>query len=325
MAEERVLTVARREQGRRLDQFLSARLTDLSRNRLQHLIDEGRVLVDGELRRRSFRMSGDEEVVVTIPALEAADASAEDIPLDIEYEDEDLLVVHKPAGMVVHPTQHDHSGTLVNALLFHCDDLSGISGVERPGIVHRLDKLTTGLLVVAKNDRAHEGLSEQFRTHTITRRYEALVWGVPIPSEGTITSEIGRHPNDRKRMSSRAHHGKHAVTHFRVVENLHYLARVELQLETGRTHQIRVHMSERQNPLVGDPVYCSNPSRRLPDDPLLRTLLQPIERQLLHARRIGFDHPRTGEYVVFDRELPDDHQRVLDGVRTRVEELGFTA
>jgi len=323
VAEERALTVARREQGRRLDQFLSARLTDLSRSRLQQLIDEGRVWVDGEVRRRSHRLSGGEEVVVSIPDPTVAEAIPEDIPLDVEYEDEDLLVVFKPAGMVVHPTQHDLSGTLVNALLFHCDDLSGISGVERPGIVHRLDKLTTGLLVVAKNDLAHEGLSEQFRDHTITRRYEALVWGVPIPSEGTIRSEIGRHPGDRKKMSSKAQHGKRAVTHYRVVEGLHHVARVELQLETGRTHQIRVHLSERLNPVVGDPVYCANPSRRMPEDPVLRALLQPIERQLLHARRIGFEHPRTGEYVDFDRDLPEDHRRVVEGVRARIEELGL--
>jgi len=323
VAEDRVLTVAYREQGRRLDQFLSARLTDFSRSRIQQLIDEGRVLVDGEWRRRSYRVTSDEEVVIHIPDPTADDALPEDIPLDIEYEDADLLVVFKPAGMVVHPTQHDRSGTLVNALLFHCDDLSGISGVERPGIVHRLDKLTTGLLVVAKNDRAHEGLSEQFRDHTITRRYEALVWGVPIPSQGTIASEIGRHPADRKKMSSRAQHGKHAVTHYRVVEDLHHVARVELQLETGRTHQIRVHVSERQNPVVGDPVYCAHPSRRLPGDPQLDALLRPVERQLLHARRIGFDHPRTGEYIVFDRDLPEDHQRVVDGVRARLEELGL--
>ena len=319
MAEERILTVARREQGRRLDQFLSARVTDLSRARIQRLIDDGRVLVDGSWRRRSYRLMGDEEVVVVIPDPTQMDLLPEDIPLDIEHEDSDLLVVYKPAGMVVHPTQHDRAGTLVNALLYHCDDLSGISGVERPGIVHRLDKLTTGLLVVAKNDRAHESLSLQFRDHTITRRYEALVWGVPLPSEGKIVSEIGRHPTDRKRMSSRAQHGKHAVTRYRVLEAFGVAARVELALETGRTHQIRVHMSERLNPVIGDPVYGGRASRRMPEEPELRALLLPVERQLLHARHLGFEHPGTGEYVAFDREPPPDHQHVLDGLRAWAE------
>ena len=321
MAEERVLTVAHRESGRRLDQFLSARVTDLSRSRLQRLIDEGRVGVDGESCRRSQRVQGGQEVVVVIPDPTPSEVVAEVIPLDIVYEDGDLLVVHKPAGMVVHPTQHDRSGTLVNALLAHCDDLSGVGGVERPGIVHRLDKLTTGVLVVAKNDLAHNGLAEQFHDHTITRRYEALVWGTPLPSEGRIASEIGRHPTDRKRMSSRAQHGKHAVTLYRVVAPLGPVARVELVLETGRTHQIRVHMSERLNPVVGDPVYGGHASRRMPDDPVLRGLLEPVQRQLLHARIIGFDHPRSGEYLSFERPLPDDHQAVVDGVRDRLAEL----
>jgi 23S rRNA pseudouridine1911/1915/1917 synthase len=321
VAEERVLTVAHRESGRRLDQFLSARVTDLSRSRLQRLIDEGHVLVDGEASRRSRRMRGGEAVVVVIPDPTASELVAEAIPLDIEYEDGDLLVVHKPAGMVVHPTQHDRSGTLVNALLAHCDDLSGIGGVERPGIVHRLDKLTSGLLLVAKNDLAHGSLAEQFHDHTVTRRYEALVWGMPLPSEGRIASEIGRHPTDRKRMSSRAQHGKHAVTLYRVLEPLGPVSRTELVLETGRTHQIRVHMSERLNPVVGDPVYGGHANRRMPDDPVLRELLEPIERQLLHARTIGFDHPRSGEYLSFERPPPEDHRRVVDGVRARLAAL----
>jgi len=315
VAEERVFNVAKREQGRRLDQFLATRLADFSRSRLQSLIDEGRVLVDGAWRRRSFRLRGEEEVCVYIPDVQAYDVLAEDIPLEFTYQDQDLLVVNKPAGMVVHPTQHESTGTLVNALLYHVDDLSGISGVERPGIVHRLDKLTTGLLVVAKNDRAHEALADQFRDHTTTRRYMALVWGRPIPSEGTVVSEIGRHPTDRKKMSSRADHGKRAVTHYRVEEDLGPISRLELVLETGRTHQIRVHMSEKQHPVVGDPVYGGRARRKLDDDSELAELLLPIERQLLHARHLGFEHPRTGEYMAFYQDPPEDFQRVWDGLR----------
>lgn len=315
MAEQRVLVVAHRERGKRLDQFLSARVTDLSRSRIQKLIDDGRVLVDGEWQRRSFRVEGGEEVEVRVPDLQPADTVPENIPLEIHYQDADLLVVYKPPGMVVHPTQHDHSGTLVHALLYHVDDLSGISGVERPGIVHRLDKLTSGLLVVAKNDLAHADLAEQFRDHTITRRYEALVWGVPTPSEDRIVSEIGRHPSDRKRMSSRARHGKRAITRYRVLEDLGFMARIELALETGRTHQIRVHLSERGNPVVGDPVYGGRSGRHLPDHPLLRQHVAPIQRQLLHARHIGFGHPRSGEYIAFDRDPPEDHAAALDAVR----------
>ncbi len=315
MAEQRVLVVAHRERGKRLDQFLSARVADLSRSRIQRLIDEGRVLVDGQWQRRSHRLDGGEEVVLDIPDMQPTDILAEDIPLEIHYQDADLLVVYKPPGMVVHPTQHDHSGTLVNALMYHVDDLSGISGEERPGIVHRLDKLTSGLLVVAKNDHAHAGLAEQFRDHTITRRYEALVWGVPFPSEDRVVSEIGRHPSDRKRMSSRAARGKRAVTRYRVLDDFGFVARIELALETGRTHQIRVHMSERGHPVVGDPVYGGRAARRMPADPRLREVIEPVHRQLLHARHIGFGHPRSGEYIAFDRDPPEDHARVLEVVR----------
>ncbi len=317
MAEERVLTVAQREAGQRLDQFLSARVGDHSRTRLQRLVDEGRVLVDGGWCRRSTRLHGGEEVVVFIPDVEPSDILAEDIPLEVPYEDSDLLVVYKPPGMVVHPTQHDHSGTLVNALMFHTTDLSGISGVERPGIVHRLDKLTSGLLVVAKNDHAHASLADQFRDHTITRRYMALVWGTPVPSEGMIESEIGRHPADRKRMSSKAKHGKRSVTRYRVRERLGPISRIELVLETGRTHQIRVHMSEKQHPVVGDPVYGGRVSRRLTDDPELTALVGPIQRQMLHARHLGFEHPTSEEYIAFNREPPEDFQQLLEGLRQR--------
>lgn len=315
MAEERLFTVAKREQGRRLDQFLATRLADFSRSRLQRLIDEGRVLVDGGWRRRSHRLNGEEEVCVYIPDVAAYDVIAEDIPLDIIYQDPDLLVVNKAAGMVVHPTQHESTGTMVNALLYHVDDLSGISGVERPGIVHRLDKLTTGLLVVAKHDRAHEMLADQFRDHTTTRRYMAFVWGRPIPSEGTIVSDIGRHRTERIKMSSRTDHGKRSVTHYRIVEALGPVSRLELVLETGRTHQIRVHMSEKHHPVVGDPVYGGRASKRMPVDPDLAELLEPIDRQLLHAFHLGFEHPTSHEYMAFDRPPPPDMQHVWDELR----------
>lgn len=315
MAEERIFSVAKSEHGRRLDQFLATRLADFSRVRLQRLIDEGRVLVDGAWRRRSFRLRGEEEVCVYVPDVEASDVLPEDIPLDIVHQDRDLLVVSKPAGMVVHPTQHESTGTLVNALLYHVDDLSGICGVERPGIVHRLDKLTTGLLVVAKNDRAHEGLADQFRDHTTTRRYMALVWGRPIPSEGTIISDIGRHPTERIKMSSRAQHGKRSETHYRVTEDLGPVSRLELVLETGRTHQIRVHMSEKQHAVVGDPVYGGLARRYLQRDSEYADLLLPVERQLLHAFHLGFEHPGTGDYMAFNEDPPPDFQAVWDGLR----------
>ena len=292
--------------GARIDQFLTARNPELSRAFVQRLIDEGEVTVDGQTCRRSHRLRPGEVVELRVPELRSDDVLPEDIPLDIVHEDSDLLVVNKPVGMVVHPTSHDLSGTLVHALLHHCDDLSGINGVERPGIVHRIDKDTSGLLLVAKNDHAHRHLSEQFREHSTERLYVALVYGGALaPREGTITTTIGRDPRDRKRMASvTSGHGKHAITHYRVAEDYGQVALVECSLDTGRTHQIRVHLSELGHPLVADPRYGGIRQRLLPGDPALRAALEPLRGQMLHAATIGFIHPRTDDYLRLQRPPP---------------------
>jgi 23S rRNA pseudouridine1911/1915/1917 synthase len=285
--------------GERVDQFLARRNPEMSRAYLQKLIDEGHTTVDGMTCRRSHRLRAGEVVELRVPETKPCDIVAEDIPLDIAYEDADLLVVNKPVGMVVHPTTHDLSGTLVHALLHYCDDLSGINGVERPGIVHRIDKDTSGLLLVAKNDVTHRHLSDQFREHSVERLYIALVYGgAPAPSEGTITTTIARDPRDRKRMASvSSGHGKHAITHYRVAEDYGPVAMVECSLDTGRTHQIRVHLSEMGHPLVADPRYGGIKQRWLPGDPKLKVLLKPLRGQMLHAATLGFIHPKTDAYV----------------------------
>ncbi len=303
--------------GARIDQFLTARNPQLSRAYVQRLIDEGHATVDGIACRRSHRLRPGEVIELRVPEVRAGDVEAEDIPLDIVHEDDDLLVVDKPVGMVVHPTTHDLNGTLVNALLHHCDDLSGITGVERPGIVHRIDKDTSGLLVVAKNDHTHRHLSDQFREHSIERLYVCLVYGgPPRPPEGTISTTIGRDPRDRKRMASiTSGHGKHAVTHYRVAEDYGSVAMVECSLDTGRTHQIRVHLSEFGHPLVGDPRYGGTKSRWWPTDPGLRAVLRPLDGQMLHAATLGFIHPRTDRYLKLQRPPPPTMLAVIAGLR----------
>lgn len=289
-----------RADGLRLDQFLAKRMPDLSRSYVQKLIDEGHATIDGEICRRSQRVRTDDQVELVVPPPVTMDLVPEDIPLEFAYEDEDLLVVNKPAGMVVHPNSNDRSGTLVHALLHHCTNLSGINGVERPGIVHRIDKDTTGLLLVAKNDVAHRHLSDQFRDHSTERLYVALVWGgSPAPDEGTITTRINRDPRDRKRMASVPDGGKVAVTHYQVVEEYGPVSMVQCALDTGRTHQIRVHLSEMGHPLVGDPTYGGLQKRWLAIPPSLGKVLSPIRGQMLHAATLGFIHPRTDAYMKF--------------------------
>jgi 23S rRNA pseudouridine1911/1915/1917 synthase len=241
-----------------------------------------------------------------------AEPAAERIPLEILYEDSDLIVVNKPAGMVVHPGAGAGSGTLVNALLGHCRDLSGIGGQVRPGIVHRIDKDTSGVLVVAKNDRAHLALAHQFKEHTVKRVYLALVFGSPRADKGRIESVIGRHPSERTKMSGKARHGKHAVTHWQAVRRYPGLTLMRLKLETGRTHQIRVHLSEAGHPLVGDQVYGGGGRLAAIRDQELRRLIRNLGRQALHAKVLGFIHPTTGEYLEFDTELPEDMARILE-------------
>ena len=303
--------------GQRVDSFLSVRFPELSRNFIQKLIDDGEVRVDGAACRRSHRLRPGELVEFVIPETREADIVAQDLPIDIVYEDDDIALVNKRQGMVVHPNTNDLDGTLVNGLLFHLSNLSGINGIERPGIVHRIDKDTSGLLVVAKHDQAHNHLGEQFRAHSIERTYVALTWGIPRPLSGTVEGLIGRHPKDRRKQSGRVTRGKHAVTHYTTLEEFGTTAAlVSCSLETGRTHQIRVHLSELHHPLIGDKVYGGLKEHWLPSDPGLRALLSPIRGQMLHAASLGFIHPRTDTFVQFRTALHEPFASALRGLRT---------
>lgn len=306
----------------RLDLFVVGAVAGLTRSSAQRLIEEGMITVDGTRQKPSLKLKGGERVVVTVPPPVPAEPAAETIPLDILYEDGDVVVVNKPAGMVVHPGAGNPSGTLVNALLGHCRDLSGIGGELRPGIVHRIDKDTSGVLVVAKNDAAHQALSRQFKEHSIKRIYLALVFGAPKGEKGRIEAAIGRHPVDRKRMSGRAQRGKEAVTHWWAIGRFPGVTLLRLRLETGRTHQIRVHLSEAGHPLVGDTVYGGGGRLDSIRDPQLRRLIREMGRQALHAKTLGFIHPATGEYLEFDTELPADMARIIDYLENQSLEAG---
>ena len=284
----------------RIDKFLSAQLPEQSRSYLQKIIKEGSVLVNGSPVKASYRMDDQDEVTIDLPELKEPEIEAENIPLDILYEDDDLLMVNKPKGMVVHPSVGHTTGTLVNAVMYHCkEDLSGINGVMRPGIVHRIDKDTTGVLVICKNDKAHNFVAEQLKEHSITRKYRAIVNGVIKEDEGTVNAPIGRHPTERKKMAINEKNGKHAVTHYRVLERFANHTYIECQLETGRTHQIRVHMASLHHPLLGDTVYGSqkNPYH--------------LEGQTLHAMVLGLIHPSTGSYLEVTAPLPEYFQKLL--------------
>ncbi len=292
--------------GDRIDSFLSRALS-ITRSAAQHWLEQGRVtLSDGRVLAKSARVAEGQVVCVDEPEPEPCEAVAQNIPLDIVYEDDDLLVVNKPKGMVVHPAAGNPDGTLVNALLYHCpDSLSGINGVMRPGIVHRIDKDTSGLLIVAKNDKAHQGLAEQIKEHSFTRIYEAVIVGHLRESQGTVDAPIGRHPTNRKKMTVIDRNSKNAVTHYTVLEEFTGYSHVRLQLETGRTHQIRVHMAHLGHPVAGDTVYGG--------------AKQPTELcgQCLHAKVIGFVHPITGEYLEFDSPLPPYFDAFLKKIRAR--------
>lgn len=299
--------------GQRLDAGLALIEPELSRERIKALILDGAVTLDGKVvTRPSVKLEAGAAYAIAVPAAAPLDTVAQDIALSVTYEDEYLLVIDKPAGLVVHPAAGHADGTLVNALLHHCaGQLSGIGGVARPGIVHRIDKDTSGLLVVAKTDAAHIGLAQQFAAHTINRRYVAIVQGRPIPANGTVTGNIGRSDHDRKKMAMVGDgRGKHAITHFTTEEKLRGATRVECRLETGRTHQVRVHMASIGHALLGDPLY-SKPPKALRD--LLKTA--DFQRQALHAQRLGFIHPVTGSECDFFSPIPADMAELLIGLR----------
>lgn len=280
--------------GNRLDKAVTLLCADLSRNSAQQLIESGNILVNGVVSNKKYTVSDGDIVTVNFPEPTNLSVEPENIPLDIVYEDEHLLVVNKPKGMVVHPAAGNYTGTLVNALLYHCgDSLSGINGVIRPGIVHRIDKDTSGLLVVAKNDVAHNGLAEQIKEHSFTRVYNTVVVGNIKDDFGTVDAPIGRHPKDRKKQAVTDKNSKNAITHFEVLERFNGFTFLKVRLETGRTHQIRVHMAYRGTPVAGDVVY-GNPKKTY-----------GLEGQCLNASTIGFIHPVTGEYLEFTTELPE--------------------
>lgn len=294
------------EKGQRLDVFVVERFPELSRSHVQKLIEQGNVLVDGMVRKANYKLRGGEAVQVTVPQAEPISVEPEDIPLDILYEDKDIIVVNKARGMVVHPASGVYSGTLVNALLYHCRDLSGINGEIRPGIVHRLDKDTSGVMVCAKNDTAHLDLAEQIRTKTAHRTYWAIVHGNIKEEAGIIKGNIGRHPTDRKKMAIVRENGKPAVTHFKVLERFGEYTLVECQLETGRTHQIRVHMTSIGHPLINDPKY--GPKKSSPF---------AINGQALHSLQLTLTHPVTKEEMMFTAPLPTDMEKILTGLRNK--------
>jgi 23S rRNA pseudouridine1911/1915/1917 synthase len=305
-----VFTVAPGEQGLRLDIFLSQKDAGLSRSQARRLIDGGEALVDGRPARASYRLRPGERVSLHRPPPAPAGIVAEDIPLDIRYEDDAVLVVDKPAGMVVHPAAGNSRGTLVNALQFHCGRLSSVGGLMRPGIVHRLDKGTSGLMVIAKTDEAHRHLSEQFKKRRVSKHYTVLVHGDLREDEGVIDAPVGRHPVERKKMSTASRRGKAALTRWRVLERYGDCTLLEAQIETGRTHQIRVHLGAMGHPVVGDAVYGG--SKRAADRTALRAALKRLARQALHAGRLSFLHPLTGRVMSFESPLPADMAEVID-------------
>lgn len=303
MAERKVIKINEDNLGR-LDRYLTVVLPNLSRSRIAGLIKEGLITVNGKGVKTGYTLMAGDEILVEIPPEKPLEVEARDIPLDIVYEDSDVVVVNKPRGLVVHPAPGNEDGTLVNALLAHCKDLSGINGVLRPGIVHRIDKDTSGLLLVAKNDAAHVSLAEQLKEHTIYRVYYGIVVGeVPEP-KGIVDCPIGRHPVDRKKRAVTEKNSKKAVTHYSVVERFPGYTLIKAQLETGRTHQIRVHMQYLGFPLLGDPLYGKgekNPWH--------------LGGQALHAGELGFVHPATNQYMEFSSPLPGDMENILDDLR----------
>ena len=295
------LIVSLDDAGNRIDKYISEKYPDISRTYIQKLINDKYVKVNDKNVKSNYKVNMNDRVEVTIPEVSELEIQEEEIPLDILYEDSDVIVINKPKQMVVHPAHGHYSGTLVNALMFHCkDQLSGINGVMRPGIVHRIDMDTTGAIVICKNDYAHNFLAEQRKEHSITRRYEAIVHNVIKNASGTVNAKIGRHPNNRLKMEANVNNGKDAITHYKVLERFKNFTHIECQLETGRTHQIRVHMASIGYPLLGDTVY--GPSH----------CPYKLTGQTLHARTLGFIHPTTKEYMEFEAPLPEYFKHLLN-------------
>ncbi len=300
MPTQHSLCVTDDNNGVRIDKVLSEEFPDISRSFIQKLIKDEKITVNGKTIKSNYKTAASDMINIEIPDAVEPDILPENIPLDIVYEDEDIIVINKPKGMVVHPAPGHYSGTMVNALMYHCkDNLSGINGVLRPGIVHRIDMDTTGIIVACKNDFSHRSLAEQLKDHSITRKYEAIVYNSFKEKTGTVDAPIARNPIDRKKMAIERVNGRNAVTHYTVIKNLKGYAHIECQLETGRTHQIRVHMASIKHPLLGDSVY--GPAK----------CPYNLTGQTLHARTLGFIHPRTGKYVEFTSELPDYFNKLL--------------
>ncbi len=294
MVYAQIFNVTNEQAGERIDKFICNNCEVNSRSAVQKLLDDGQVTVSGIVVSKNYKVKNGDRISLVIPEPKELEIVAQNIPLDICYEDNDLLVVNKAKGMVVHPAAGNYDGTLVNALLYHCKgSLSGINGVIRPGIVHRIDKDTSGLLIVAKNDFAHINLAEQIKAHSFTREYQSVVYGKFKSNSGTVDAPIGRHPVDRKKMTVTTKNSKNAVTHYEVLQEFKDFTHLRLRLETGRTHQIRVHMSYIGHPVAGDAVYGP------------KNVIKYLEGQCLHAGKIGFKHPRSGKYIEIESELPD--------------------
>ncbi|MFQ6831148.1 RluA family pseudouridine synthase [Butyricicoccus pullicaecorum] len=299
---EQIFAVLPEQEGKRIDAFVCEQLDGITRSMVQNWIEQGHVtLASGKTIKKNYKVNAGDEVIVQMPEPQSVEIEPENIPIDIVYEDEDIIVVNKARGMVVHPAVGNWNGTLVNALMYHCGDrLSGINGEIRPGIVHRIDKDTSGLLVVAKNDLAHQSLAEQIACHSAAREYQAIVVGAPREDQGTIDQPIGRHKVDRKKMAI-VPDGRHAVTHYQVLKRFRGYSLLAFQLETGRTHQIRVHMASIGHPIIGDPLYGLKKDR-----------FSGLDGQCLHAWRLSLDHPRTGERMVFEAPLPEYFTAILN-------------
>ena len=306
------------DSGQRLDKFLSQKYSQLTRSHLKNLIENHAIEVNGCSVKSGYALKTDDIITISFPDPEPSRIIPENISLDFIYEDDDLLVINKPAGLIVHPGAGNRNGTMVNGLLYHCQTLSGINGVLRPGIVHRLDKNTSGLLVVAKNDRSHINLSRQFESKTIKRTYNAIVWGVPAQEKGEIITQIGRSRRDRKKMTVLKERGREAITQFQVIRDYAFFSYLEISLKTGRTHQIRVHLNHLNHPIFGDSDYNGRQSQiyRLPSHLQKRgmALLKNIDRQALHARILEFVHPATNKLVKFESQLPGDMLRLLEKI-----------